>query len=126
MAVDASDTTTPPAGAAGSNKQLPLATLFAAIFGDVPVGTARSLDTAYRNTSGRTRLVTYDCGVVCDPGENGHIYFDLSPDNTDWTTYQKQSYVGNRQTIENLGQNGHGGMLFGIVPNNWYFRFRTY
>lgn len=99
----------------------------ASVFATAPTGQiAAGFDVARHYTGTKPVVITLNCGVVSDPGENGHIYFETSPDNVNWTTVQKLSYIACRNRIESIGQIGKGGMIWGIVlPGHWW-RYRTY
>lgn len=102
---------------------------------DVTVTTTNgpALDTAVQNTSGPLE-VKIRCGVVAAPGQNGHMYFEISPDNVTW--YSSGGYVAcrNNQAVGTggtapvgggTGHIGAGGTVGCVVPDTWYYRIRT-
>lgn len=94
----------------------------------VPSGfptSAPAASAARQNTTGKTLLVKANVGVLSDPGENGHLYMDISPNNVDWTSYAAVAYVANRNTAQNIGQTGVGGHVFALVPNGWWYRYSS-
>jgi hypothetical protein len=104
-----------------------LADGLAGVFGTAPTGQiAAGFDTPRHYTGAKPIIITLIGGVASDPGENGHIYFETSPDNADWTSFQKLSYVACRNRIENTGQIGAGGTIWGVVKPGHWWRYRTY
>lgn len=104
-----------------------VAAAIASIFATAPTAQlVAGFDVARHHTGAKPILVSVIGGVASDPGENGHIYFETSPDGIDWASFQKLSYVACRNRIENLGQVGAGGTVWGIVKPGHYWRYRTY
>lgn len=121
VVVDKSDVTMAPSG---TTKKIPWSSLG---LGRAGAGAQimAGFDTPRQNTLTSPILVLLECGVVSDPGENGHLYFEISLTPTP-TWGWKVCYIGNRNRIENLGQTGVGGTIWGIVRPGYWWRYTTY
>jgi hypothetical protein len=82
-----------------------------------------------RNTTGAAVFLTVRAGVLSAPGQNGHVYLDIAPDDgtgkpndTLWTA---SAYVADRNQILNLDTAGAGSTLSAIVPAGQWYRLRT-
>jgi hypothetical protein len=86
-------------------------------------------DAPARNTAGSAVFLTVRAGVLSAPGQNGHIYLDVTPDDGTgkpndalWTT---AAYVAQRNQLLNLDAAGAGSTLSAIVPAGHWYRLRT-
>lgn len=88
--------------------------------------TQAALPTAFnevrQNTTGSHLFMSLRAGVVSAPGQNGHIYFEVSHDNSQWRIWD---YVACRNESGNGGPIGTGKGLFAMVPAGYYYRLRT-
>lgn len=93
-----------------------------------------------KNATGYKILLQIRAGVAADPGQNGHMYLEVAPDNNGGalptTGWQTCDYVATRNNMaagtggarlvagDNMVGAGHG--LTAIVPKGWWYRLRTY
>lgn len=92
-------------------------------------------DATYFNDQGRPFFVSFRCGVVSQPGQNGHIYLDVNSNNpnswlpVDYVACRNNQAVGTGGTAPVGGgtaQIGNGKALQAVVPAGWFYRFRTF
>lgn len=118
-----------PAGAAGTG----------AVSTTTNVATAPAFDTWRKNTTGKLAWIAIRCGVVSAPQQNGHIYFDVAPDLAgvadsansailDYVACRNNQNAGTGAgTVQSGGPNiGNGRAVQGFVPNNFWYRLRTF
>jgi hypothetical protein len=86
-------------------------------------------DAPARNTTGSAVFLTVRAGVLSAPGQNGHVYLDITPDDGTgkpndalWTS---AAYVAQRNQLLNLDAAGAGSTLSAIVPAGHWYRLRT-
>lgn len=101
-----------------------------AIFGNA--FTLPALNAIARNTVGSAIEITARVAVVANPQQNGHIYLETSPDQTNWITWgycacrNNQTSGTGSGTVQSGGPNiGSGCGLTAKVPNQWYYRLRS-
>lgn len=97
--------------------------------------TPAAIGTASRNTL-ETGIITLRAGVISAPGQNGHVYMEICPDNgagAPNAAWIKMDYVGcrNNQAVGTGGTAPVGGGaghiacsagVTAIVPNGWWYR----
>lgn len=93
-----------------------------------------------QNATGFRILLVVRAGVAADPGQNGHIYLEIAPDNnagalptTGWITTDYVAHRNNQAAgsggakgvpADNLLGSGKG--LIAFVPKGWWYRLRTF
>lgn len=89
-----------------------------------PVFSARAFDTTYQNATGSALHISINAGVVCDSNEDGTIIFEACPDNAFGSNTVALDRVGADNDSGNV-QMGFGHSLQGIVPPDYFYRWRT-
>jgi hypothetical protein len=94
-----------------------------------------------QNTTGWRIMLNIRAGVAANPGQNGHIYLEIAPDNnggalptTGWITCdyvaaRNNQAVGTGGTgpvpADETAKIGSGKGLMAFVPKGWWYRLRT-
>lgn len=83
-----------------------------------------------QNLTGEDLFASINGGVIALPGQNGHVYLEISKDGIIWVSAayhacRNNQAAGTGGTAPVGGGAGHiasGGQLMTIIPKNWFFR----
>lgn len=93
-----------------------------------------AFDTNYANTYGRPIFISYLAGVVAQPGQNGHIYLEITKASPvswvqiDYIACRNNQAAGTGGVAPVGGGNAQiaaGQGLTGFCPAGWFFRLHT-
>lgn len=95
--------------------------------------TAPALNTPLQNGTGKTVIMAIRGAVISNPQQNGHMYFEVSPDGaTGWIPWSYLACRNNQAagtgggTVQSGGPNiGIGAILWAVCPAGWWYRVRT-